>query len=369
MKSIRVIVSLLVVLNLAIDPMYGQTSSYLYDQGTANGYFRSGIFLHHSTGGCIWGPNGSNTSIPQEMNSYNLAHGYSGNQAVTMNEEWWAPGDNEWATQHAFFEDPSPVTGIGYYLPGNKIIVIKTCFPASAMVGAGQPADTLNPYLKTVYNYKWHWRHILRVMEQYPGNFFAIWTNAPLEPASTDITEAALSKWFCTWAKDTLASGLDTEFGFFPPNVYVFDFFSKLTGPNGMMLSQYAAGPGDSHPNAAATALVAPQFVEEIFNTSIGYELISGTEQPNFKQDIPFTVYPNPCDEEAIVSISTRKGQRITISLFTLSGKMIQPIIDTYMSSGIQTIRVSTTKLNKGVYIVRSSIGTATYNMPLIVAR
>ena len=234
--------------------------------------FRSGIFLHHSTGGNIWGPNGSSTSVPQQMQIYNTAHNYTGVNAVTMNEEWWAPGDNEWVTQHQFFEDPSPVTGIGYYLPGNKVIVIKTCFPASSMSGWGQPSDTLSPWIKSVYNYKWHWRHIVRAMSAHPGNFFAIWTNAPLEPFSTNATEASLSKKFCTWAKDTLATGLDTQFGSFPTNVYVFDFFHKLTGPNGMMLSSYAVGPYDSHPNAAATQLVAPQFVQEIFNASIAYE-------------------------------------------------------------------------------------------------
>jgi hypothetical protein len=56
-------------------------------------HFRSGIFLHHSTGGCIWGPNGSNTSVPQEMAEYNALYGYTGSLAVTLNEEWWAPGD------------------------------------------------------------------------------------------------------------------------------------------------------------------------------------------------------------------------------------------------------------------------------------
>jgi len=237
--------------------------------------FRSGIFLHHSTGSNIWGPNGSTTSIPQEMTTYNNAHGYTESMEVTMSEEWWAPGDNEWVTQHDFFEDPSPVTGIGYYLPDNKIIVIKSCFPASAMTATGGPADTLNPGLKTVYNYKWHWRHIVQVMGSNPENFFAIWTNAPLEPYSTNTEEAALSKQFCSWAKDTLAQGLDPVFGAFPPNVYVFDFFHKLTGTNGMMLEMYAASHGDSHPNAAATQLVAPMFVQEIFNASIGYEAMA----------------------------------------------------------------------------------------------
>lgn len=243
-------------------------------QGSAPGLFRSGIFLHHSTGGNIWGPNGSATSIPQEMIQYNQTHVYTGPQAVSMTEEWWSPSDNEWITQHQFFEDPSPVTGIGYYLPDHPIIVVKTCFPASSMTGIGQPSDTLSPWVKSVYNYKWHWRHIIRAMESFPDNFFAIWTNAPLEPYSTTTSEALFSRQFSRWAKDTLATGNDPDFGPFPPNVYVFDFFGKLTGPDGMMLSSFAAGPGDSHPNAAATALVAPQFVNEIFDAAIAYEAI-----------------------------------------------------------------------------------------------
>ena len=238
-------------------------------------YFRSGIFLHHSTGSNIWGPNGSSTSVLQEMSVYNTAHGYTGAQAVIMNEEWWNRGDNEWATQHEFFEDPSPVSGIGYYLPGNKIIVIKSCFPSSAVTGSGQASDTLSPWLKTIYNYKWHWRHIIKAMSSYPDNFFVIWTNAPLEPYSTNASEARLSKKFCTWAKDTLAMGLDVVYGAFPANVYVFDFFHKLTGTNGMMLPIYAAAPYDSHPNSLATQIVAPQFVQEIFNASVAYEMIA----------------------------------------------------------------------------------------------
>ncbi len=248
----------------------------LYGSGTmAPNYFRSGIFLHHSTGSNIWGPNESATSVPQEMSAYNLAHGYTGPMAVTMNEEWWSPGDNEWATQHEFFEDPSPMSGIGYYLPDNKIIVIKSCFPSSAITGYGQASDTLSPWLKTVYNYKWHWRHIVKAMSSHPKNFFVIWTNAPLESNSTNEEEALLSKQFCTWAKDTLATGLDADYGAFPPNVYVFDFFHKLTETNGIMKAMYRVSPYDSHPNAAATQLVAPQFVQEIFNASIPYEAIA----------------------------------------------------------------------------------------------
>ena len=40
----------------------------------------------------------------------------------------------------------------------------------------------------------------------------------------------------------------------------------------------YQVQSGDSHPNAAATELVAPQFVQEIFNAAIAYEAIIPVE-------------------------------------------------------------------------------------------
>lgn len=237
--------------------------------------FKNGVFLHHSTGGTIWGPNNSSTSIPQEMTAYNTANGYTGSDAVSMNEVWF-PGSglgNEWYDWHNIFDNNDPNNNIYPYLANNKIIVIKSCFPSSNIVGAGNPGDSLtNPSLKTVYNYKWHWRSIIRIMEQHPENFFVIWTNAPLVQEATNSAEALLANQFTTWAKDTLAAGLDATYGAFPPNVFVFDFFHKLTNSNYYMNPMYQIQSGDSHPNATATELVAPQFVQEIFDAALAYE-------------------------------------------------------------------------------------------------
>ena len=69
--------------------------------------YRSGIFLHHSTGGCIWGPNGSQTDVPEQMNFYNIAHGYTGDDAVTLSQTWYpAWNNNEWSTWHSIFDTP-----------------------------------------------------------------------------------------------------------------------------------------------------------------------------------------------------------------------------------------------------------------------
>lgn len=249
--------------------IFGLLTVSVFPQGNL---FRNGIFLHHSTGGCIWGPNGSATSIPQQISLYNAAHGYTGADAVVCQETWYPQyNDNEWSTWHSIFETGSPES-IATYLQNYSVIIIKSCFPSSNMTGTGQASDTLNPWDKTLYNYKWHWRHMLRVMQAHPENFFAIWTNAPLVSSATSPVEAFLSSLFCHWAKDTLAAGLDPEFGVIPQNVYVFDFFHKLVDANNYLPNNYAASSGDSHPNAAATALVAPQFVQEIFDASIAYE-------------------------------------------------------------------------------------------------
>lgn len=230
--------------------------------------YRSGIFLHHSTGGNIWGPNNSSTSIPQEMLNYNTINGYTGSQAVSMNQQWWPSGsNNEWEYWHRIFENNISGANIVPIIENNKIVVIKSCYPSSSIVSWGQPSDTLTPTLKTVYNYKWHWIHIINVMSQYPNTFFVIWTNAPLVPNATNINSALLSKKFTTWAKDTL-----TQESTFPRNVYVFNYFDKLTDDNGFKLLQYAVSNSDSHPNSLATELIDPQFVNEIFDAAISYE-------------------------------------------------------------------------------------------------
>jgi hypothetical protein len=304
---------LFILLNLSLVSLFSQN------------YFRSGIFLHHSTGANIWGPNPdgtSTTTIPDQMVSYNQAHGFSGNQAIGMVEEWWSPGDNEWSTQHEFFEGNTTYTDINYYLSNNKILVIKSCFPSSAIDSWGIPSDTADPLYKSVFNYKWHWRHILAVMKDHPQNFFAIWTNAPLEINSTNASEASLSKKFCRWAKDTLAAGLDPVFGTFPPNVYVFDYFGKMSDDNGYELPQYVTGVGDSHPNGAGTDFIAPQFVNEIFDAAVYYEShYNGIITP--ATTIPVTCFPNPSFDRAIITIAIKKPLDFSYSLINSLGKQV----------------------------------------------
>ena len=330
-------------------------------------YFRSGIFLHHSTGQYIWGPNPdglSTTTIPDEMHLYNVAHSYTGNDSVSMTEEWWAPGDNEWSTQHAFFEGDTSYTDINYYLSNYKIIVIKSCFPSSELDSWGQPADTNDPTYKSVYNYKWHWRHILKVMKDHPANFFAIWTNAPLEVNSTTTQQAALADLFCTWAKDTLAAGLDAEFGAFPHNVYVFDYFHKVAGTDGIELPLYTTAPGDSHPNGAATDLVAPQFVDEIFSAAITYEMYYSIRKISGENSLLY--YPNPIKEFVTFKCKLSQDSKLSLSIYDVTGRMIYKTDKNSLPAGEYSFNIDFSRYNQGVYFYNFFINEKIYSGKLL---
>jgi hypothetical protein len=308
--------------------------------------FRNGIFLHHSTGANIWGPNGSSTSIPLEISKFNEKNGYLGINAVSIDEAWWPTDDNEWEHWHRIFENQDLAdNNLNSILSNYKIIVIKSCFPSSSIASWGQKSDTTVPIYKSVYNYKWHWRHIILAMKKHPDNFFAIWTNAPLTVAASNSSEAALSKSFCKWAKDTLGKGIDPVIGVLPKNIYVFDFFSKLVDQYGFLQNQYAFNSVDSHPNSAATSLVAPQFVNEIFDAAINYENILTYIEKDFPEKI--SIFPNPGVENITIT-GPNLTSNCTIYIYNTFG---QELIKQSFPSYKNIINIS--NLAKGIYLIK----------------
>jgi len=266
--------------------------------------FRSGIFLHHSTGGVIW--DSSNPDVPQLMNMYNTENNYTGNNEVTMNiDEGFFPslenGGNFYDAWHAVFVGesayPEDDAALQQHIQNNSIIVIKSCWGGSGIAPMGNPADTLviddeTGGGRTYYRTQWHWRNIIRVMQSYPDNFFVIWTGIPLVPGPS--YDGTLAHRFFIWAKDTLATGNDPIFGDFPDNVYVFDAFHLLATPTEEFswgTAYWGMNPlyhdeGDNHPNEAGANAVAQPFVWETFDAAIAYEGIVPVELTSFSASI-----------------------------------------------------------------------------------
>jgi hypothetical protein len=321
-------------------------------------YYRSGIFLHHSTGGCIWGPNGSQVSIPIEIAKYNSAHGLTGTDSVRMVETWWPSGDNEWTTWHDIFDSWSGSDNIQSFLDEYPVVMIKSCFPSANMSGQGSAADTSSPWIKSVANYKWHWRSIVSAMAARPQNFFVIWTNAPQVAGSTNASEASLSNAFCRWAKDTLAAGLDPVMGEFPGNVFVFDFYHLLAGANGMLPNELASGSSDSHPNASATAIVAPQLVTQVFSAALAYENPTGVEEESGV--VPVTArllqnYPNPFNAGTVIGYRVQGlgVGMVRLAVYDLLGREVAVLVDERKEPGAYTATWNAAVVASGMYIYR----------------
>lgn len=243
--------------------------------------FRRAMFLHRSVGGNVLGPNGSNTSVAQEMSTYNSTHGYTGNNAVTMADVDfpWNNSGNAWWEWHKVFDKQDIDDDIYQYIDSDTldIIVIKTCYTTSGLSqGWGSPADTVNYDWKSVEVLKWHVRSILKIMENHPDKFFMMWNLVPvLNDGSFSSSVVRYDSLFSYWMKDTLATGKDPVYGAFPHNAAVFDMFGRLKNPSNNYINQtYTVSSSDNHLNAAGTELLAPLFTQELFNASIAYESI-----------------------------------------------------------------------------------------------
>jgi hypothetical protein len=330
-------------------------------QSLGQGRFRSGIFLHHSTGGCIWGPNGGEVSVRGEIARYNYTHGLSGPDSMNLAEKWWPSDDNDWWVWHAIFDNNGGADDIRPFLDAYPIVMIKSCFPSSSMTGLGSSADSLSPRIKSVANYKWHWRSLVSLMKQRPQNFFVIWTNAPLVAGETNSSQATLSNAFCRWAKDTLAAGLDQSFGPFPKNVFVFDFFHSLADSSGMLPSEYAAGPADSHPNAKATTLVAPVLVKQVFDAALAYETTTGAADHGGLLPTDFRLeqnYPNPFNPKTVVSSQLPVASHVRMKIYDVSGKEVATLVDAKRAAGSYQDVFDGNGLTSGVYICQLVAGS-----------
>jgi hypothetical protein len=254
MKNLsRVVPSLLVLLALFT----------ISDMAAAQS-FRKAVFPRHSTGLCLWDRSiVSNltppTTIPAEIAKYNSSHGYSGSSAVTMycdvNNITPYPMNN-WEDWANVFEGNYWTSGFQDIMANYDVIVVKTGYIATQMMS--YPGYSMS-------DYQGQWNRILAVMATRPDKFFVITTNYP---AATDghSDRDQQSNLFSTWAKNLSV----------PANVYVLDWFhwiaSTSDGYCDPVYGSWGEGPGGDHPSNAAVAVVAPRFVQEVFDAAHAYE-------------------------------------------------------------------------------------------------
>jgi hypothetical protein len=216
------------------------------------------IYLHHSTGGVVWGGGVSDLLSDYDTKggkSYSIIElAYPDSPYPWQNypyDYWhlWVQGGGQ-ATAESV---PTLETFASEY----NVIVFKHCFPVS-----GIEADTGSPDItsqdKTIENYKLQYNAIKKRLHDFPNNRFIVWTGAAELGTPSNNANGARARQFFQWVKNDWDEKGD--------NIYVWDFYELETEGGDFLLPAYSADAvgGDSHPSAAFAATVAPLFVKRL---------------------------------------------------------------------------------------------------------
>ncbi|MCK4624483.1 MAG: hypothetical protein KAV00_04175 [Phycisphaerae bacterium] len=221
------------------------------------------IFLHHSTGECVW-----NGGVPKWMKAYNAAN----RTKYTITERNF-PADapygwenypydywNIWvrnAGPRPFKNEPTLEMLTRKY----EIIIFKHCFPVTSI-----EADTGRPDVasgtKRIENYKLQYAALKKKMRLFPKTRFIVWTGAVQVKNDMDKATAMRAKAFFDWVRNKWDEKGD--------NIYLWDFYQLQTDGGLYLKGQYAQAAADSHPNEKFSKTVAPYFCRRIVDVITG---------------------------------------------------------------------------------------------------
>ena len=257
----------------AAQRLYTTFTMPVHDQPIpSTGTFANIIFLHHSTGqGLI--TEGNVRPLLTELGYQFWDHGYNHTGLVdpagnALGANYRIPGmrgrgDTDVNGLARLFSQPvtEPATNAFSRLLQHEVIIVKSCFPNSAIKDEAMQQQFQDWYVQ-----------MRDAMDQHPDRIFIIVTSPPLHPAQTNVEEARRARAVSGWLKS--ATYLQGH-----PNVFVFDFFDLLADPVTDMLREAYQRPGEpnSHPNLLANETTGPRFVAFIDETIQAYKSVPQT--------------------------------------------------------------------------------------------
>lgn len=220
------------------------------------------LFLHHSTGKCIW-----RGGVSAWFVVYNRGHHtdyrivertFPKDSPYGWNNypyDYW----NIWV-RHAGDKPYKDEPTLEMLTKDFDVIVFKHCFPVSAIEPDTGKPDVASD-AKTIENYKLQYNALRDKLRSFPKTKFIVWTGAALLESETDEDAARRAKSFFDWVKSTWDEPGD--------NIYVWDF-RRLETDGGLYLKPANAA-GDSHPNERFSRYATPQFCQRIVDVITGH--------------------------------------------------------------------------------------------------
>lgn len=230
------------------------------------------IFLHHSTGNCIWlgdtnhylsklGVKGSVQKFFESWNKNTGTEYFISEQVFPKKSPYgWRnyPFDyyNIWVKNggmERYMDEPTLEILAGGY----DTIIFKHCFPVGRILeDTGKP--DINSEEKRLENYKLQYQALKEKMHSFPDKKFILWTPPALVKSQVTPDQALRTKEFCRWiVEDWDEPG---------SNIFIWDFYSYETEGELYLREEYAISPLDSHPNRAFSEKMATVFAKFIID-------------------------------------------------------------------------------------------------------
>ena len=218
------------------------------------------IYLHHSTGGVIWGG-----GVAEGVETYNTENGtsYSIEERSYPNDPYpWNnyPYDyyNIWVA-NAGDEPFNEQDTLEILTADYNVVMFKHCYPVSG-VGEDTGSPDITSSTKSIENYMLQYEALKTKLHTFPDTRFIVWTGAALIESATSPENAERARTFFEWVIDTWDEPGD--------NIFVWDFLQLETEGGLYLLPEYSSG--DSHPNDTFAAQVAPLFVNRLVDVLEG---------------------------------------------------------------------------------------------------
>jgi len=320
------------------------------------------VFLHHSTGGVIWGG-----GVPGWIAGYDTAHGTS--YAITevaypdspypwenYPYDYW----NIWV-QHAGATPWEGQATLELLAPQYDVIVFKHCFPVSAIGPDTGSPDAASP-VKTVENYQAQYAALKAKLRSFPDNRFIVWTGAALREAETSPEQAARAQAFFAWVRDTWDEPGD--------NIYVWDFFALETDGGMYLAPEHASG--DSHPNEAFAAEVAPYFARRVVDVIEGRgdtTSVTGVRPPAAGGPALALAGPNPFSRRVGFRITLPAPARATLDVFDAAGRRVARVVDARLEAGTHLAAWDARGAASGAYFARLETAGSRLTRRVVLAR
>ena len=230
------------------------------------------IFLHHSTGSCIW-VGSTNKYIykvtkkgdvqkffadynKRNNTDYNISELSFPKQAPYGWNNYPYDYYNIWvknAGENTYKEEPTLELLTKQY----EVIIFKHCFPVSRIL-----EDTGTPNIdsdeKRVENYKLQYNALKLKMHEFPKNKFIVWTPAVCIKNQITEEEAKRTYQFYKWMTDEWDEKGD--------NIFIWDFYKYETDGELYLQDKNASSPNDSHPSVEFSNRVSPIFSKYIID-------------------------------------------------------------------------------------------------------